>query len=382
MDPVAFSIPVATWMHTPAIRWIGLAIAVVLVAAAYIGVQMLARKGANRQAAWEQMVWLVFTGVLLGLITFFMPLWPKVIEIRWYGVMMASSMLLGALISAKLLNRIGRKGDMIWDGLFWIILAGVVGARLVYVVTNPGLYFDGNTPLWHVVAVWEGGLAFHGGIIAGLIATYFYFRDKGIGFLELMDSFAPGVSLGIILVRVGNFMNGDISGYKWSGPWAMNFPNDSLHMASSNPAAIILRHPTELYGLVVGLFCLIVSIVVWVETYETRRFAPGAAYMSFIFSYSLVRSVIEEPFRSVPLIWPVVDPKYAGYGLFTSTQVASIFLILFALWGLTQLRRWERNRALAAVAAGKGGAATAAAAGLTRQARRALERGQEKKVKH
>ncbi len=381
MDPVAFSIPVATWMHAPAVRWIGLAIAVALIAAAYIGVQLLARKGAERQTAWEQMIWLVFTGVLLGLVTFFMPLWPKVIEIRWYGVMMASSMLLGALISAKLLNRIGRKGDLIWDGLFWIILAGVVGARLIYVVTNPGLYFGGGTPLWHVFAVWEGGLSFHGGIIAGLIATYYYFRDKGITFLELMDSFAPGVSLGIMLVRVGNFMNGDISGYKWDGPWAMNFPNDSLHMAAADPTAIILRHPTELYGLVVGLFCLVLSIVLWNETYITKRLPQGANYLSFVLAYSLVRSVIEEPFRSVPLVWPVVDPKFAGYGLFTSTQVASVFLILFALWGYTQLKRWERNRALATVAAGKGTAATAAAAGLTRQARRALEREQEKKPK-
>lgn len=381
MDPVAFSIPVAAWMQAPAVRWIGLAIAVVLLAAAYLGVQVQARKGKDRQAAWEQMVWLVFLGVLLGLVTFFMPLWPKVIEIRWYGVMMASSMLLGALISAKLLNRIGRRGDQIWDGLFWIILAGVIGARLVYVVTNPSLYFGGGTPLWHVIAVWEGGLSFHGGIIAGLIATYYYFRDKGIAFVELMDSFAPGVSLGIMLVRVGNFMNGDISGYRWDGPWAMNFPNDSLHMAAANPAAVILRHPTELYGLLVGLFCLIISIVVWIETYETKRLLPGTNYLTFILAYSLIRSVIEEPFRSVPLVWPVVDPKYAGYGLFTATQVASISLILFALWGYTQLRNWERKRALAAVAAGTGSRAAAASAGLTRQARRALEREQEKKPK-
>jgi phosphatidylglycerol---prolipoprotein diacylglyceryl transferase len=378
MDPVAFSIPVATWMHLAAVRWAGLAVAVVLIVAAYIGAQVITRKTKDKQAAWDQMVWLVFVGVIVGLVTFFMPLWPKVIEIRWYGIMMASSMLLGALISSKLLKRIGRNGDLIWDGLFWIILFGVLGARLVYVITNPSLYFGPGIAGWHVFAVWEGGLSFHGGIIAGLTATYFFFRGKGIAFLELMDSFAPGVSLGIILVRFGNYMNGDILGYEWNGPWAMNFAHDTLHAASTNPAAIILRHPTELYGMAVGVICLIISIMVWVETYETKRLAPGANFMGFILAYSLVRSVIEEPFRSVPLVWKVADPKDYGFGLFTSTQVASVVLILLALWGFSQLRRWERARDAAVAGGGKPGVMSA---GMSRQARRALEREQEKKEK-
>ena len=379
MNPVAFSIPVATWLHLAAVRWAGLAIAIALIAGAYIGAQIITRKTKDKQAAWDQMVWLVFVGALVGLVTFFMPLWPKVIEIRWYGIMMASSMLLGALIASKLLKRLGRNGDLIWDGLFWIILFGVIGARLIYVLTNLSLYFGPGIPGWHVFAVWEGGLSFHGGIIAGLLATYYFFRDKGIAFVELMDAFAPGVSLGIILVRFGNFMNGDIMGYEWSGPWAMNFPHDTLHAAGANPAAIILRHPTELYGMLVGVICLIISIIVWIETYETNRFLPGTNYLGFVLSYSLVRSVIEEPFRSVPLVWKVVDPKYSGYGLFTSTQVASLLLVLFALWGFTQLRRWERLRSAAAASGGKLGAMSA---GLSRQARRALEREQEKKEKH
>jgi phosphatidylglycerol---prolipoprotein diacylglyceryl transferase len=193
-----------------------------------------------------------------------------------------------------------------------------------------------------VFAVWEGGLSFHGGIIGGLLASYFFFRKVGIPFLEVMDSFAPGVSLGIMLVRIGNFMNGDILGFEWNGPWAMNFPHDDLHF--SNASAIILRHPTELYGLVVGLICTLVAMVIWIETYETRRFATGATFMGFILSYSLVRSVIEEPFRDVPLPWKVVDPKIYGFGLFTTTQIVSFVLILVAIWGFTQLRVWEKRR--------------------------------------
>lgn len=290
------------------------------------------------------------------------------IEIRWYGIMMATSMLVGAFIAAKLLRRIGRDGDKVWDGLFWIILAGVFGARLVYVLTSwSGFAADP----WEMFKVWHGGLSFHGGIIAGLLATYFYFQNKGIPFIEVMDAFAPGVSLGIVLVRIGNYMNGDILGYKWDGPWAMNFPFDQYHFM--NPDAIVYRHPTELYGLLVGLICVLVSMVNWIETYETKRFPVGTAYIGFIFTYSLARSIIEDPFRDVSLPWPVTDPAVAGFGLFTSSHIASFFLILLSLVCFTQLRRWEQLRAAAAAGGGK--------AGVSRQARRAQQREQHKKDK-
>src|SRR5688572_6034678 len=87
------------------------------------------------------------------------------LEIRWYGIMMALSMMLAAWIAAALLKKAGRKGDLVWDGLVWIIFFGVLGARLVYVLTNLDDYR--GLPLWHMLAVWEGGLSFHGGIIAG-----------------------------------------------------------------------------------------------------------------------------------------------------------------------------------------------------------------------
>jgi phosphatidylglycerol:prolipoprotein diacylglycerol transferase len=291
------------------------------------------------------------------------------IEIRWYGITMAAAMVLGAFISARLLKAQGRNGEVVWDGLFWLIIAGVIGARLVYVLTNASLFFGPDIPLWHVIAVWHGGLSFHGGIIAGMIAAYIFFSKAGIPFTEVMDSFAPGVGLGIILVRFGNFMNGDILGYEWDGPWAMNFPYDPLHNYGAIDQ-VILRHPAEIYGMLVGLFCLALSVVLWNETYKSQRLPKGSAFIGFIFSYSLVRSVIEEPFRSVPL-WPsgnpLVDPAQAGYGLATMTQIVSVFLIIISLWCFTQLRKWEKAQVNKRSVQVK-------AASQSRQARRAAER--------
>jgi phosphatidylglycerol---prolipoprotein diacylglyceryl transferase len=290
------------------------------------------------------------------------------LEIRWYGIAMALSMMLGAWIGARLLTKAGRRGELVWDGLVYIILAGVAGARLIYVLTNLSDYT--SLPWWHVFAVWEGGLSFHGGIIGGGLATWWYFKRTGIPFLEVADAFAPGVCVGIMVVRLGNLMNGDILGYRWAGPWAMNFPHDEYHFGLP-PGTVVPRHPTEIYGFLVGLICSLFTFWVWRNTYAWRKFPIGSTLMAFIISYSFVRSVIEEPFRAVPLAMKVSDPMEVGYGLFTSTQVASLPLILIAIWILFQLRAWEALRATPSPGGGT--------AHLTRQQRRAQERAEKRK---
>lgn len=284
------------------------------------------------------------------------------LEIRWYGIMMAASMLIGAWLSARMLNKKGYNGGLVWDALVWIIVGGIGGARIGYVLTSLSQFVDNP---WEVFMIHHGGLSFHGGIIGGAIATYAYFRGKDIPFITIVDSFTPGVSFGIILVRIGNFMNGDILGYKWDGPWAMNFPHDIYHFGQ--PAGtIILRHPTELYGLTVGVFCFLMALLLWTETYDTRRFATGTPLFGFMLTYSVARSIIEDPFREVPLVIKMTDPAQAGYGLLTGSHLVSIPIIIFAIYALLMCRRWEKWRAEAA--------AKGPHEGLTRQQRRAMER--------
>lgn len=262
------------------------------------------------------------------------------LQIRWYGIMMAVSMLLGSYIGAQLLKKIGRQGDLIWDGLVWIILTGIAGARLVYVMTNLN-DFVANPQ--EIIRVDHGGLSFHGGIIGGVIAAYFYFRRHRINFIEVMDSFAPGVAIGVILVRIGNFMNGDILGYQWEGPWAMNFPYDTLHIGQE-PGTIILRHPTELYGLLVGVITFITCMIVWKLIYVDKKLPRGANYITFAFTYSLARSVIEDPFRNVPLAIEITTYEQSGFGMLTYSQLVSILLIILCIWAYTQLRKWDEAR--------------------------------------
>ena len=368
MNPLAFEI------GQDQVLWIGVILGAIILLSGIIATLTQYRRQPDRQVLLSGLVYLLFAAALVVAGVLAAKFWNwQPLQIRWYGIMMALSMLLGAWISATFLKRQGRNGDLIWDGLLWIIIAGVIGARLVYVVTNFSLFVGPNANPWEMFALWHGGLSFHGGIIAGLLAAYLYFMHKEVAFIEVMDAFAPGVALGVLLVRFGNFMNGDILGYKWSGPWAMNFPHDEYHQYGQLTEEI-LRHPTELYGMLVGLFCLVVSIILLNESWATKRFPIGTAYLGFVLTYSLTRSLIEDPFRNVPLIWQLVpDPETAGFGFVTYSQAASVVLILLVLWAFTQLRKWEKLRAEATVKAAK-----RADRGQSRQVRRALEREKRK----
>jgi phosphatidylglycerol:prolipoprotein diacylglycerol transferase len=256
--------------------------------------------------------------------------WP----IRWYGIAMASSLLVASYLAQKLLEARGRKADQVWDGVLWAALFGIVGARAGYVLTNLGDY-AGH---WlDVFKTYEGGLSIHGALALGLLGCWLYYRRTRLKLLEVMDAAAPGIAIGIMLVRfLGNFSNGDITAYAVSKgvvPWAMNFPYDEYHTAA-NMGEIITRHPAELYGGVVGLIVLLVCLWVWF-----KRYAPGTNMFAFILTYSVVRSLIEEPFRAVPHYLVDFTNTTYGFGGVTMTQWGSIPLIAISIWGIIYVNR-------------------------------------------
>ncbi len=256
--------------------------------------------------------------------------WP----VRWYGITMALSLLIATYLGQRLLESRGRKGEYMWDGVLWAAVFGIVGARAVYVLTNLGDY-AGH---WlDAFKIYEGGLSMHGALACGLLGCWLYYRRTPLKLLEVMDAAAPGIAIGIMLVRfVGNLANGDILGYKVSRdvvPWAMNFPRDEYH-ALDNATEVITRHPTEIYGGLVGAILLILTLVIW-----HRRYAPGTNMFAFIAGYSLVRSVIEEPFRHVPHYGVHFYNQAYGFGGVTLTQWVSLVFITIGIWGIIVVNR-------------------------------------------
>jgi phosphatidylglycerol:prolipoprotein diacylglycerol transferase len=162
--------------------------------------------------------------------------------------------------------------DHVFNMILLIIPATIIGARLYYVIFNWNYFF--SNPI-EIIRVWNGGLAVHGGIIAGVIVVWLYTRHHKIGFLRWTDIFAPSLALGQAIGRWGNFFNQEAYGYETSVPWAMFI--DGAY-----------RHPTFLYESICNV--LIFVMLMWLIR---RRHRIGTVFAAYLVSYSAARFFIE-----------------------------------------------------------------------------------------
>lgn len=269
------------------------------------------------------------------------------LAIRWYGVFLTLAIFVGYELARRRLEAWGLDTEAFDRMAFWAVVMGVVGARLGYALTSPEA-FRANP--WEILYVWHGGLSFHGGVLAGVLVFLYYHRRYGYPFWPCLDAATPGVALGIIAGRLGNLMNGSDTvgrltslpiGFTWP-EWATGFPGVCPGIDDIGQVALchtLVRGPvhlTQIYGALVGLILLPLAYR-WLRQAKEQ---PGYAFWNFILWYSLLRSLLEEPFRLNPLWLPVYRNDELGIGLFTATQVISLPLILLALY---MLRRQGRR---------------------------------------
>lgn len=232
--------------------------------------------------------------------------------VRWYGLFMALSILIGFYVFRRDGMRLGHSEDFLYNVTFIMVLGGVIGARLVYVATNWDVF--SLAPI-NIIRIDQGGLSFHGAIIGGALPGWLYIRSKGKRVAQLFDLAVPGIAVGIMLVRIGNLMNQEVLGRTTE----LGFD----------------RHPAQLVGSAIGLVLLII------HNYLARKRPPeGYLTWSFIFYYTLLRGLIEETIRDNPLYaWGYVNETW-GIGFFTLTHLITVPILLIA-W-------WQRRRILAA----------------------------------
>lgn len=282
-----------------------------------------------------------------------------ILQIRWYGFLIALGVLVGLRWALRLAKQRSLDPDKLLDMVLYVVIAGVLGARLVYVLTSPDAFFGpGGDPL-SALYIWQGGLSFHGAVLGVLLAVWLYARRQRLNMWAYLDVMTPTAAFGIMGGRLGNFMNGTDTGgrltgwpvgFTWPEPgtptfgalgrwlfgdnlWAA-FPgvcSDGTGIPLWQCAGEIVRGPvhlTQFYGFLVGL--LLLFVLIWAFG---RSRTPGYVFAQFVLWYSLLRFVIEEPFRDNPLFWQVYlaeGVNQPGIGLFTLTQLASIPIILIA----------------------------------------------------
>jgi phosphatidylglycerol:prolipoprotein diacylglycerol transferase len=206
------------------------------------------------------------------------------LAIRWYGLMyliaFVAFFLLGRmrLAQSQFARATGMAPRDLEDLLFFGALGVVIGGRLGYVLFyKPGYYL--SHPL-EVLAVWQGGMSFHGGMLGVIAAVWLNCRLRGRDFWRVIDFVAPLVPIGLAVGRLGNFINGELWGRASGLPWAMVFPQAGDGVA---------RHPSQLYQFA-GEGLLLFALMWW---YSSRPRPRGAVSGLFLVGYAVLRFAAE-----------------------------------------------------------------------------------------
>ena len=216
-------------------------------------------------------------------------LWGRPVTIMWYGIIICLGIFAGFAYFAWRARQARISFDDIMDITLITVLSAVVGARLYFVIFFGGFVETGGTfwenlegTLYNIIAIWNGGLAIYGGIIAGALAVYLVSRHKKIGFFKLADMAAPAVMLGQLIGRWGNFCNGEAFGSETTLPWRMGLCNAQTGYET------IYVHPTFLYE---SLWNLVGFILINIF-YKKRKY-HGEVTLWYFAWYGLGRGFIE-----------------------------------------------------------------------------------------
>ena len=206
------------------------------------------------------------------------------LAIRWYGLLIASAVFLGLGLASFLAKRRAINPDLMGDLVVWLIVGAIPMARLYYVAFRWEFY---RNNLQEVLAIWHGGIAIHGAIIGGTIATLLFARLNSIPFWKLADILAPCTVMGQAIGRWGNFFNSEAFGVPTDLPWRLYIP---LERRPPELRTFETFHPTFLYESLwnVGVLALLLAIF-----FRRPTAKPGTLICVYAITYSLGRFWIE-----------------------------------------------------------------------------------------
>lgn len=208
-------------------------------------------------------------------------------RLKWYGVLIATAVLVGVNLSMRLAKSRNIDPEAIADLAIWLILGAIPAARLYYVA------FEWQTYSQHpeqIIKIWEGGIAIHGAIIGGSIAAIIFAKLKQLSFWQLADIVAPSVALGQTIGRWGNFFNSEAFGRPTELPWKLYIPKDRRPFEYIN---FDYFHPTFLYESLWNLLVFIVLMWLFIDDNRHHRLRTGSIFLVYLIAYSIGRFGVE-----------------------------------------------------------------------------------------
>ena len=214
---------------------------------------------------------------------------------RFYGMILMAGAVAAAYVAQELLRRRGRSAEMVWDGLLWALVFGVVGARLYHIFTPSqsllAMGIDTRYYLTHpldMINTTQGGLGMPGALAGGVLGLYLFARRRKLDLRELLDAAAPGVALAQAIGRWGNFINQELYGPPTDLPWGI-FIRPENRMAGYT--AFERFHPLFLYESLWNLASF--GLLLWLWARKSDRLKPGDLFLVYLILYPLGRFALE-----------------------------------------------------------------------------------------
>lgn len=237
------------------------------------------------------------------------------INIYWYGLFIVLGALAAIFATFKLAYYYKINKETIIDLAFWLIINGIIGARLYHVLLELPYYL--NYPL-DIIKIWQGGLAIHGAIFAGIIIIWRFSKKHRHNFWLLTSIIAPGMALAQAIGRWGNYFNQELFGKPTTLAWGIpiNIINRPIEYISNE-----FFHPTFLYESMGSLliFFILIAIHIWIIKKRVMRYE--LCVMSYALLYSLLRFTLE---------FIRIDPTPVAFGL-RFPQIISLIIIFFSI---------------------------------------------------
>ncbi len=238
------------------------------------------------------------------------------LAIRWYSLSYLGGLLFAWFYMSRLIKITAPpcKQVHISDFIFWAMMGIIIGGRLGYVLFYNSSYYFSNPSA--ALAVWDGGMSFHGGFIGVCVSTILFCRKFKISLFRFADIIACASPIGLMLGRFANFINGELYGRVSDGPLAMVFPHGGPYP----------RHPSQLYEAMLEGF-LLFFILYFIYNFTNARNKPGLITGIFIIGYAIARTFVEqfrEPDNHIGFLF--------GTDLITMGQLLSAPMVIFGLY--------------------------------------------------
>ena len=232
------------------------------------------------------------------------------VTVHWYGILVAAGFLAGLWTASRRALWVGIAPEQIYDLGPWLIIGGILGGRVLYVISYWREQFAAK-PFPEIFMIQHGGLVYYGGLIGGTLAGIFYLHWKKLPLWKMADVLAPSIALGCVFGRIGCLMNGCCYGRACSLPWAIHFP--AGHETQGNPV-----HPTEIYDSLLNLGFYF--FLAWL--FRRRKF-DGQVFAVYLIGYAILRSFVEYFRGDYPM-------HYLG-GWATPAQLVSMGIVVGGL---------------------------------------------------